>query len=309
MGLFEMAGFLKTAVASFRYPWLMIGNVARINLNGKYEISAYEGMFVENLVQSLFEFADKALENSKFDCTVIDTCYGHRIQKIYFVGSYLITFSIPCGLEIIRSDNDLFGFLKVEKTGEIDGYLKIGKVVFEEEISGYGDEMAQRLLELGARRKIYYPLYMLEPVVNGANLVFCKPDGEVVFEVSDKGYKLNYEAFGGTVGRGSAIVLKWLESEILKNVSKNFKEWELEDRRGKIGAGKFEISYDVQERKLIDFKFLLGGLSVSSISDGVKMSDWPERRIEAYFVSRLSMERFRRRVGEKLWEILKYLVF
>lgn len=296
--------------AKFNYPWLELEEIGKIGLDGSYEIKGRAGGSVENLIESLFEFTDKLMENSRIDFIDMSTYNWNRVQNVHLDGAYKISFVVPCGIEFLNLERKVLGSLVVEQSGRVFGSLKIKRRVFTEEIQGYEEKFVEKVLNLALRHRIGYPLYMLKPEIEGENLVFRAPDGETVLEISDKNYKLNYQTFGGSLRKNSGVVLKWLEDAILRNCKENLESWTVRNKTLMLLAGKFKILYDINEKKLSDFDLRLNGLQVSSVASEIRITDWPARKVEGYIlVGMKNMEKFNLKVGEKLWEFLKWLIF
>lgn len=294
--------------ARFEYPWLQVGDVARISVEGKGEAKSKIFTTAGNLVESLIEFIDLVLEDCKFSGSVSDTCNHHTILKVYLEGKYRVDLAIPCQLWFRNAKETIYGNIGVARDGAVYGSLRVKNATFTETIPGYGGEISEKLIELGAKHKIYYPLYMLQPVANDERLSFYTPDGELVFEISDKGYSLNYEAFGGSVRKWSGVVVKWLEDTILRNFNEDLENADIGKTILKAKAGNFEVLYNTSEKRVIDFKFLQDGLTITLIGDNIKISD-SSRRIEVYVVGAQIVRDFVARISEKLWHIFKPLVF
>lgn len=296
--------------AEFDGTYLKIGDEAKISLDGEYVARVKSGWYVGNLINCLIEFADGLLDSSRLKYSQLYICGKQLIKSTYFLNlAYQVNVAIPCNLMFELLGGKVSGWVNVKDETTVKGYLKIEDAVYYEETTGNVERVIRKMVEIGRRRKIYYPIYMLRPIARRGILSFQASDGEVVFEINERDYKLNYMVFGGKMQENYQPIFKWLEYVILKNFGGDLEWFEVRDDVLVARSGGVEISYDVSEKELIDFKFSVEDLTVKLIDDGIKMVGGDKSRVELYVVSMRAKRGFKKRIGRRLWDVFKYLVF
>lgn len=281
--------------------FLNIESMIEIGTDGRYRISAKR-----NLVEEVVKFVDVLIGESKFEKLILDSYRNRFMPRVWLRGKYEIDFVIPyrIGFEAVG----IYGELRVEPGVEVWAEVTVEKSSFTEKL-GYDEKYEKKLLELAVRHGIGYPVNMLKPEVQGNSLVFYAPDGNVVFEINDKTYKLNYLTFAGQT-RKKRTILGWLENVIVSKVSKEFEEYRRSGDAYLIEAENFKISYDAKNKKVMYFEVKIKNLKIKEILNNVKIEDDAKERVEVeVVVGWKDMEAFRSRVGEKIWDILKYYAF
>lgn len=295
--------------AKFKYPWLVVGDLLKINLNGEIEVkNIAKSLTVENLGNSILDFIDELAGRGKFEWFEVFGCTAikrKKILRIYMSGSYDLMLEVPCyitfaGGELVCRVEPLDDSARISLF-KID----VGDLQFIE-VLPY-DMVADRMMKIVMKHKIGIPLYMTVLRVEGEFVVFYAPNGDEVLRLNGENYWLRYKAIGGEMTRNGNSILKWL-ARIIPSKLKSGIEWcEVEGNVAKVKAGDLWVEYDIKGLKLLNFDLWLDDLLVSSREGGVRLVDKKKDKVDAKVWANLG--NLGNEISGKLWEILKPFVF
>lgn len=280
---------------------LKIGNLASFCADGRVKIQTTEDVLVENLCNSLIDFAGLIMDKSR-EITVKTVFYGNlAYPRVIFKGEIEVEYDVLKRLKISFKDKIKGSVDFGKKTALLD----MGAVVFHETLESEW-LILEKFENLTLEKKIGYPAHFLTGKTEGKNFVLYDRHGNLVFELEPKGYNLKTLSLVGGTTKVRDEFLKWLENSLFDALDYEFKKYEETEGTYDIFIGNFYLVYQKEKAELIYLNFLASDLLMYSTAGGFSLKSSDGRiNYDINIGKRKPLEK----IGKKIWETLKFLIF
>lgn len=290
--------------AYFKYPWLVIGNVAKIDVKGNYVLYKSGAFRVDGLSSGLIEFIGEAIKESEIVYKEVSECWLSTSPHITMEGIYRISFTVPCRLRFQRG-NEIKGYLSVSPDGVV-AELEVSGSTFEEGRK-YEKALENKLLGIAVESRLGLPLTVARIVERGDVLLFYDPWGNLALKITSNHYETDYVVLVGDL-TGRNEVLNWLKRVVAKSLRESITNRIESGDKLLLENENLQITYDTTKKEVLELALSLNDLKIFKIMEEIRFSNYPGNGKKIWIMIH-GLWTYWKELGKELWGFIRFLSF